>query len=115
MKSWIGKSMIIVGVIHSIFGLAVFSSTVFEVFGEGLFNTVNGQPMREWVFWFMFFGFLLIILGWLVDWCERASLEFPKYFGWAIILFTTVVVFIMPISGGWMMFIPSLGLMFRKK
>ena len=34
---------------------------------SGLFNTVNGQPVREAAFWFLFSGFALMILGALVD------------------------------------------------
>ena len=109
MRVWIGKSIVIIGVIHSIFGFVFFRSTIAELFGDGLINTVNGQPMREAVFWFIFAGFLMILFGMLVDWCERKGLELPKFLGWSLLIFTISVVTIMPISGGWLMFIPAIG------
>jgi len=115
MKSWVGISIIIIGIIHSVFGFVFFHSTIIEVFYDGFVNTVNMQPMREWGFWFLFFGFLLIILGLLVDWCERKKLSLPKFFGWMLLVFTSLLVIIMPFSGGWLMFIPSIGLIVRKQ
>ena len=67
MKNWVGKSIITIGIIHTIFGFVVFNSTVIEIFREGLLNTVNGQAMREWVFWFCSLVFYyLFSVGWLI-------------------------------------------------
>ncbi len=109
MKAWIGKSIIIIGIIHSVFGFVVFRSTISEIFGEGLLNTVNGQPIREAVFWFIFFGFLLIIFGLFIHWYEQKGLRLPSFLGWSFLIFTITIVAIMPISGGWLMLIPSIG------
>lgn len=113
MKTWIGKTIIIVGVIHSVFGFAVFNSTMAEIVSEGLINTVNGQPMREFVFWFISFGILIILFGLMIDWCERRNLKLPKFLGWSLFAFTSILVTIMPISGGWLMFIPAVGLIIK--
>ncbi len=57
MKRWIGRSIIIIGLLHTIFGLIAFRSTLALLLREGIINTVNGQPDREMAFWFIFFGF----------------------------------------------------------
>ena len=109
MKIWIGKAIIIIGIIHNVFGFVVFRSTLFELFSAGLFNTVNGQPVREIAFWFIFAGFFAILFGLLVDWVERKGLELPKFLGWSLLALTLMTVTIMPVSGGWLMFIPAFG------
>lgn len=115
MQTWIGKSIMIIGAIHSAFGFVIFRSTLAEIFRDGLVNTVNGQPMREVAFWFIVFGFLAIIFGALIDWCERQSVKLPKFLGWSLLALTTVIVTIMPISGGWTLLIPAIGLIFRSR
>jgi len=109
MRRWVGLWIVGVGVVHTGYGL-VFQSWVFrELFDDGLFNTVNGQPEREFAFWFMFFGFLAIVLGFVIDWIERQCLRLPRYLGWSLLGLTGVLVFIMPISGGWLLAPPAIG------
>ena len=113
MQAWIGKSIIIIGAIHSAFGFVWFRSTIGEIVHEGLVNTVNGQPERELAFWFIFFGLLAIIFGAFVDWCERKGIKFPKFFGWNLLAFTLIIIMIMPISGGWLLLVPAIGSIIR--
>ena len=115
MLAWIGKSIIFIGIIHSIFGFVVFRSTIAELFREGVVNTVNGQPDREFAFWFLFFGFMAIIAGALTDWCERRFGRLPGFLGWSLLAMTVALVTIMPISGAWMLFVPSVAAIFRSR
>jgi hypothetical protein len=115
MKAWIGKSLIGIGIIHSLFGFAVFSAIISVLISEGLFNTVNSQPDRERVFWFLFTGFAWIIVGILIDWLEINSSRLPSFLGWAFLAMTVIGVFIMPISGIWLFFGPIIGLFYRGK
>jgi len=115
VQAWIGKSIMIIGAIHSAFGFVVFRSTLAEIIRDGLVNTVNGQPMREFAFWFIVFGFLAIIFGMFVDWCERQGVKLPKFFGWSLLALTLIIVTIMPISGGWLLFIPTIGAILRAR
>ena len=109
MQLWIGKAVIIIGVIHSVFGFVFFFGTIANIFDEGVFNTVNGQPVREAVFWFLFSGFLIILFGMLINWVEGEGIEIPRFVGWSLLLLTIVTVAIMPISGGWLVFVPATG------
>ena len=113
MQAWIGKSIIFIGVVHSVFGFVVFRSTIAELVREGVINTVNGQPLREFAFWFLFFGFMAIIAGALTDWSERNFGILPGFLGWSLLAMTVVLVTIMPVSGAWMLFVPAVGAIFR--
>ena len=113
MKAWIGKAVVFIGIVHTIFGFVVFRSTLAELVTEGIFNTVNGQPDREFAFWFLFFGFMAIIVGLVVDWCERKIGELPNFFGWSLLALTALLVTIMPVSGGWAVFVPAIAAIYR--
>lgn len=115
MHAWIGKAIIFIGIVHSVFGFVVFRSTLAELVREGLVNTVNGQPDREFAFWFVFFGFMAIIAGALTDWCERNFRRLPGFLGWSLLAMTVALVTIMPISGAWMLFAPTAGAIFRSR
>ena len=114
-RAWIGKAIVGIGAIHSAFGLVVFHAEYVRWFREGLWNTVNGQPYREFPFWFLAFGILTIIFGAFVDSVERKSENLPPFLGWSLLVFTIVVVFIMPISGGWLLLAPALGAIWQSK
>lgn len=113
MHAWIGKSIIFIGIIHSVFGFVTFRSTLSELISEGVINTVNGQPKREFAFWFLFFGFMAIIAGSLIDWCERKDRLLPGFLGLSLLALTLVCVAIMPISGGWLLLVPAVGAIIR--
>jgi hypothetical protein len=115
VRAWIGKSIIIIGVIHSAFGLVGFRKTIATIFSEGLFNTVNGQPEREFAFWFVFFGLLMIAFGAFVNWVERQGIKLPKFLGWNLLALTLLIVMIMPVSGGWLLLAPAIGSVLRAR
>jgi len=113
MKRWIGRFLVAVGFIHTLFGVIVFKSTLAILFHEGFFNTVNGQSDRELAFWFISFGVLAMILGWCMDWIESQGTGFPRSLGWILLIFALIVIIIMPISGGWLILFPAIGALRR--
>lgn len=113
MRTWIGKFITGIGVVHTLFGVLGFHGQLAVWLGEGLWNTVNGQAEREFPFWFLAFGILTIIFGLFVDWVERRHAELPRFLGWSFLGLTVTVVVIMPISGGWLMFPPAIGAICR--
>ena len=113
MKSWIGKAVILIGIIHTLFGFIYLRHIFLDLWQDGLLNTVNGQLDREAFFWFTMGGFFMIALGLIINWVEQQQVGFPNLVGWILLTLTLVVVLIMPISGGWLLFIPAIGALSR--
>ncbi len=93
MKAWIGKTLIGIGVVHSVGGFMFFRPTLGVLLNEGLFNTitVGGDPAREAAFWFLFGGFMLMIIGGLVDRLEHLGEPLPIFLGWSFAALTLLL------------------------
>ncbi|RLC07591.1 MAG: hypothetical protein DRI24_24635 [Deltaproteobacteria bacterium] len=109
MKFWIGKSIVFIGLLHTLVGVFGFYGTLCELVDEKVFNTVCGQPDRELTFWFIAFGLLTIVFGVFVDSYERTFTRFPRRLGWGLFLFAAVIVVALPVSGAWLFLIPAAG------
>ncbi len=103
-----------VGVVHCLFGLVFLRGYLSPILTDGVFNTVNGQPEREFAVWFLVTGVLLIALGLLVDWNEGRGAGWPAALGWINTALTIAILIIMPISGGWLLVPSTLGLLMRR-
>ncbi|MCP4539668.1 MAG: molecular chaperone GroEL [Chloroflexi bacterium] len=116
MKAWIGKALIGIGVVHSIGGFLFFGPILSALFNEGLFNTitVSGDIGREAAFWFLFGGFMVMIIGGLVDRLERLGEHLPAFLGWSFAALTILGAIIMPASGFWLLIIPTIGMIRRR-
>ena len=115
MKYWIGLSIIGIGTLHCIVGGLVLGHVFQELLGEGLFNTVNQQPLREAFYWFMAFGLLLMLFGWLIYWLEQQAVTLPRNLAILLSVFLVILLFIMPISGAWLMWVPVGGIFWKNR
>lgn len=117
MKAWTGKSIIIIGILHSIVGVAAFHDILILLFNERLFNTISLKtaPQRGEAFWFLFTGAALIMIGALVDWIERKEIGLPAFLAWSFVAMAAVGALIMPVSGFWLLLAPSCGLLSRRR
>ena len=106
---WIGKGIALIGAIHTAVGVGGFRNVIGEIAAQGMFNTVNGQPEREFAFWFIFFGLIAVLLGAVVAWTANRVGEIPPFLGWSLLTLTVVGVVIMPLSGFWLLIVPTVG------
>jgi hypothetical protein len=95
------------------FGIVFMRRTLALLWSERLFNTVNGQPAREAVFWFLCTGILLLVTGVLIDNVERRGLAIPSFVTWSFAVLTVIGVVVMPISGIWLLVPPVAGMVVR--
>lgn len=111
MKNWIGKFLFGIGVLHTIVGVALLAPLVGpELLEDGLVNTINGQPKREAFLWFLISGFLILLMGGIVNYMEKNGINIPRFVGWSLLALTIFTVFLSPLSGGWLIFIPAIAL-----
>jgi len=113
MKKWIGKSLLVIGIIHTVFGIVVYQGVICELAKEFLINSIGRQPERLAAFWFFITGFCLMIIGGLINWIEKKKIQFPPFLKWVYMALTISGCIMMPASGLWLMLIPGAGLFLK--
>ncbi|USB33182.1 DUF6463 family protein [Paenibacillus sp. YPG26] len=115
VKRQVGILLILTGLLHTGVGLAIYMKLLTPIFSEGIWNTVQeGQWERLTSFWFLMFGFLLIMLGYITDWLVRKrEISPPPALGWMLLLLCVVGAAAMPASGFWLC-IPQAWILIRK-
>ena len=105
----------IVAVLHTAFAIVMFGRTYLYIIQRGFFNAVYSEQAAAAV-WFIFFGFLLFICSLLCAEIEKnESFQFPKSVGIALLLTALLGVILMPASGFWLIFPPTIALLIKKE
>lgn len=113
--AWTGWWIAALGIIHTVFGLLVYSAGWMAIRGGGFWNSVDGEIVREHAFWFTFFGPAAILLGALMVWVEQQiDLRLPKFLGWSFLGTAAAAGILMPVSGLWLLVPPGLALVWRR-
>jgi hypothetical protein len=119
MKLVNGKILIYTGIAHFLLGISPFAfgkqfsefaSKLFFKVSEGLFEfpLLNGQMNYEnfAAFWFVYFGILIIPIGFLVTYIEKTTGEIPHTFIWSYLIVVMIGVFMIPFSGMTFLMLP---------
>jgi len=114
MTRWVGRWIILVGVIHCVFGAVVFFDPLSGIVRDGIWNAVNEYAGRPLAFWFVLFGLMSILFGAAVDQIEKDQQEFSSFLRYGFSILTLLAIVAMPISGGWLMIPGAVGLLLRK-
>jgi len=91
-KRWIGRWLIAVAILHTVFGVFGFGVVVVAdslggILSDGLINSVGADPGRWAIAWFLLFGFLLLLTGFFIDWVEAHSNNaLPSWLGWGMLV-----------------------------
>lgn len=112
---WIGRTVLGVAVVHTLFGAVFFRGIVMELVREGLVATISDQPDRGAVFWFFYTGFALALIGAWMDEREAEARRFPAYLVAGLAALTAGGLLIMPASGFWLLIPPSVGAIVRNR
>lgn len=116
MKRWIGRWLIVVSALHTVFAVVVFGEVLASVFKRGVFNTVGADPMTGAVVWFVLFGAMLFVCGLAVAELEKSSSgQIPKSIGWSLLAMAIIGVTLMPASGFWLVFPPAIAVLVKKE
>ncbi len=97
-----------ISVIHASFGLWYGRGALSGIVADGVINAVDPHMDRNAVFWFLFASPTLWILGQLIVWLDRRGLRPPIWLGVQLLAVTIAGAVLMPVSGFWLLFAPSL-------
>jgi Family of unknown function (DUF6463) len=115
MKYWIGKWIVAVSIIHTIFAFVVFPEVISQIFHDGVFNSIGVDPLRGAVVWFILFGFVLFALGLATNIIEEMSNgDVPSSIGFSLLFVIFSGVVLMPISGFWLALPPALIIIYKR-
>ena len=107
MRGTSGLLLIGVGILHTVLGVFKGHSLLSEI-SRSAFATETGRRLvtglgKEFVFWFLFGGFLMLVLGHFFTWVERRlNHAVPSFIGWELVLLSVVGLVLMPLSGFWL-------------
>jgi hypothetical protein len=108
MRRWIGRWILGVGVVHNLVGIYFFLPTLRDIAAAGVWNSIDMDPMRNLAFWFLFSGFMIMLVGYVVDWIEKiAEGALPTPLGWSLLALLLMGIVTMPASGFWLL-IPAI-------
>ena len=112
-RPWIGHWLMLVAIIHTVVGLWLFQQDLLDMARLGLFDTVEQNPRRAGVAFFMFTGFALALLAHAVTGLERAGdVKTQRTLGVGLLLIFCLGVLLMPASGFWL-FVPAVWKLLR--
>lgn len=111
--AWKGLWLVAVAAVHTVFAAIVFYPQWQEIARRGVFDSVGTDPMLGAVAWFVLFGGVLALLGWVIALVERNAALAPvplRALGVGVLGLTLVGIVLMPASGFWLALPPALAL-----
>jgi len=113
-KIWIGRWLVGVAILHTVFGLVIGTRVLADIATRGVVDSVGEDPMVGVIVWFLLFGAVMALLGMAVTMLERAaSFQGARGLGIGTALLAIAGVVLMPASGFWLAFPPAIALMRR--
>jgi len=98
----VGSVVVGIGVLHNVVGVLATWPHLVELVQEGWFGTVpDDAPWRMATFWFLWFGWMLMLLGGSWHVAERRGMVIPGWLGVAFVVMGMVGAAAMPVSGFW--------------
>ena len=102
-----GRILIAVGLLHVTLFLWWGRRVLRAIVTEGFWDTIDPHRDRQMIFWSLFAGVMLVLLGQLALWAERRGLRLPAVLGWELLVITIAGGVLMPVSGGWLLAVPA--------
>lgn len=118
MKAWkyAGHFLIATGIIHNAIGFIMGWPTLTSIARDGFVNTINTEMDRNAIFWFLFTGFLLMIMGGLYqDRIKESNQPLPAKQGYYLLILSVIGAIMMPVSGFWIVIPQALIIILAKR
>jgi len=114
MKNWKGIWIIVVALLHTLFGISSFTKELQEIGQQGFINGINNIE-QSLAAWFLLFGCLLFVIGLLVLCIEKYGQAVPKAAAIVLLVINCLGVTLMPASGFWLLFPPLVAMLLFNK
>jgi cell division protein FtsW (lipid II flippase) len=114
-RRWIGRWIVVVGLLHAIGALFIYPAPLQEMAGAGLIATADDYSLRATAYWFFAFAPVLAVLGLLVDAMEARRVPVPVAAALLLLLTLIAMVAVMPANGAWLLFPPVIALLLRAR
>jgi Family of unknown function (DUF6463) len=103
-----GYWLIAIGVIHVIGDIVYYLKPWSDIFHNGVFNAVDPYFDRGAAFWMLMLSPFIFTLSQFCFWAEEHNVRLPSFMGWNLLTTSAFGVFLMPISGFWLLIPPSI-------
>jgi hypothetical protein len=97
-----GNLLIATGVLHNIIGFVMGWNVLADIVKSGFVNSIHEEMDRNAIFWFLFGGFAMIMLGKLMQDYIKAGSSLPKWLGVSLLVLSLTGAIMMPVSGFWL-------------
>lgn len=108
------RLLMVIGALHILGGIWVGRSTLARIFRDGFIGEADSflghlraRTEKELVFWFLFWGVSMLLLGQLISWMEKQGTRPSVFFGWALMASSLVAALLMPAAGFWLVLLPA--------
>ncbi|MEK6279415.1 MAG: DUF6463 family protein [Acidobacteriota bacterium] len=108
------RLLTVIGALHILGGIWVGRSTLARIFRDGFIGEADSflghlpaRTEKELVFWFLFWGMLMMLLGQLISWIEKQGMRPPAFIGWELMASSLVAALLMPAVGFWLVLLPA--------
>lgn len=102
MRRFVGPALIVIGLAHLLYFAVLWSDRYAGIARAGVVNAVEGDDRREAAFWTLWFGVLVLTVGYLVRWIERRLGTVPTFPGWMLLVIGLGGGVLMPVSPFWL-------------
>ena len=103
MRRYVGPALMLIGIAHLIVVSVLFAERYAGIARDGLFNTVDRDDKREAAFWTMWFGVLLLTVGYLIRFIQAHLGTVPALPGWVLLVMGLGGAILLPASPFWLL------------
>lgn len=103
-----GLQLVAIGVLHNLVGLVLAAGPLRAIVADGFFDAVGHETDRMAAFWFVWFGWMLMLLGGAMRALEPRPVPLGLVVGCAAMILGGCAA--MPVSGFWFGLLPVAGM-----
>jgi hypothetical protein len=103
LKRHSGLLLGLTGWLHTVVGIFLLWGILGDIVEAGVFNAVEPHFDRGAAVWFLFSGFFMLLLAYLMGWViKEKGMELPRALAWYLLALSVLGIILMPISGFWL-------------